>query len=809
MSTKKGRKRFTDPMAEREASNYANPVPSREAISACLGETEPMALPELEQALGVTGERDTEAFSRRLRAMERDGQLLRNRRGRYGLVSKMDMVCGTVTGHADGFGFLIPEEGGEDLFLSPKEMRKVLHGDRVMGRVTGIDRRGRREGAVIEVLEHRHSSVVGRYSNDGQVGYVIPEDKRINQDVLIPDGENNNARDGQIVLAELTRQPSYRTQPVGRIVEVLGDHMAAGMEVEVVIRKHELPYKWPDDVLDEAHTFGDKVSDESKQGRKDLTRLPLLTIDGADAKDFDDAVYAERDGKGWKLYIAIADVSHYVKPDSKLNKEAYNRGTSVYFPNRVIPMLPEALSNGLCSLKPKVDRLCMVCEIRITPQGKIRDYRFYEALMCSHARLTYDEVASILVERKVSVRDKYAELIPHLEQLYDLYKVLHKVRLKRGSVDFDLPETKIVFDDNGKIDQVVPVVRNNAHRLIEECMLAANICAAEFLKKKKIPTPYRIHDGPTEEKLLAVREFLFELGLTLGGGDKPTAKDYSVLLTQAESRPDAHLIQTVMLRSLSQAVYSPDNIGHFALAYPAYGHFTSPIRRYPDLMVHRSIKLALSEKTNWLGGKWLTGKGSKDSGVLDYNTVKIQSEHCSVTGRRADEANWDVLKWLKTEFMMDKVGEEFEGVISGVTNFGLFIELKDTYVEGLVHVTELGNDYYHYDPGKHRMVGERTNQTFRLGDQVRVKVMRVDLDEARIDFELLDLLTIHKDEHERKQHKRSGKTGTRRGKAGKRDNKRSSKKSASKRSGKKTAKKSSKKKTGKKKSKKRRKSGRR
>jgi len=790
MSTKRTRNRhkdakYKDPMAEREAKKYAHPVPSREAIILALKEHgEPMSLQELAGMLDVSGERDVDAFARRLRAMTRDGQLLRNRRDRYGLIDKMDMTCGTVTGHADGFGFLIPDEGGEDLFLSPKEMRKVLHGDRVMGRVTGVDRRGRKEGVIVEVLEHRHKTIVGRFVSEGLVGYVIPEDKRISQDMLVPQGESGDARHDQIVLAELTKQPSYRTQPVGRIVEVLGDHMAEGMEVEVVIRKYELPYQWPDAVRDDANAMGATVSTTAKQGRTDISHLPLVTIDGADARDFDDAVYAERDGKGWKLFVAIADVSHYVKPDSELDKEAYKRGTSVYFPNRVIPMLPEVLSNGLCSLKPDVERLCMVCEMRITPQGKIRDYRFYPALMRSHARLTYSEVAEMLVERNIDVREKYSDVLPHLEQLYDLYQVLHKVRGQRGSIDFDLPETRIVFDDKGKINRVVPVERNDAHRLIEECMLAANICAAGFLLKSKLPSPYRIHPGPTDEKLLALREFLFELGLSLEGGDKPVAKDYANLLRQVESRPDSHVVQVVMLRSQTQAVYSPDNIGHFALAYPAYAHFTSPIRRYPDLMVHRLIKQVLASK----------GKPATDT---DYNQVKVQCEHCSMTGRRADEANWDVIKWLKTEYMMDKVGEEYDGIVSGVTSFGLFVELKETYVEGLVHVTELGNDYYHYDPSKHRMVGERTRQTFRLGDEIRIRVMRVDLDEARIDFELLESLSRHRGETVK--NIKSGKPA-RKSKGVLRRKKRSSKKSVNKserKTGGKKSKKKSKNKRGK------------
>ena len=739
MSTKSKGTPITDPLAEQEAARYEHPVPSRVAVLECLKQAgEPLSFEELAARLGVADERDQANFSRRLRAMERDGQLHRNRRGRYGLVDKLDMVCGTVHGHPEGYGFLLPEEGGEDLFLSPKEMRKAMHGDRVMGRVTGVDRRGRREGMIVQVLEHRHTHIVGRFFSEHGMAFVVPDDRRISQDLLIPPGEEGGARPGQIVVAQIIEYPTQRTQPVARITEVLGDHMAPGMEVELAIRKYELPHQWPDEVLAEARELGDTVPEAAKRDRVDLRQLPLVTIDGADARDFDDAVYCRREGRGWRLMVAIADVSHYVKPDSALDKEAYRRGTSVYFPNRVIPMLPEELSNGLCSLNPKVDRLCMVCEMQIGPRGKIESHRFYEGVMRSHARLTYTEVAAMLVEQDAGLRQRYAAVLPHLEELYRLYKVLHGLRRQRGAVDFDMPETRIVFDDHGKIERIVPVVRNDAHRLIEECMLAANVSAAEFLKTHEVPTPYRIHAGPTQEKLEGLREFLAELGLKLGGGDKPQAKDYAALLDSVAERPDAGMIQAVMLRSLSQAVYSPDNVGHFALAYPSYAHFTSPIRRYPDLMVHRAIKRLLKSPRAATKARARGRAKAEQMELLDpLGQMKKQSEHCSMAERRADEATWDVIRWLKTEYMQDKVGEDFDGVVSGVTNFGLFVELADIFVDGLVHITALGNDYYHFDAAKHRLTGERTGQSFRLGDRVRVKVVRVDLDEGRIDFELV------------------------------------------------------------------------
>ena len=757
MSTRKRQSKIKDPQADREAKKYEFPVPSREAVLLCLEKAgQPLDFNELCKALEVIDERDQDAFLRRLRAMERDGQVLRNRRKRYGLIDRLDLLPGTVIGHHDGFGFLRTEAEGEDLYLSAREMRKVLHGDRVLARVTGVDRRGRKEGSIVEVVERTNTSVVGRYFNENNIGYVRAQDSRISQDIMIPPGDEGSASSGQIVVAAIVQQPTNRLNPVGRIVQVLGDHMAPGMETDVIIRMHNLPHEWPDAVTAESDAIGTEVDEKDKHGRIDLRELPLITIDGEDAQDFDDAVHCQREGKGYRLRVAIADVSHYVKPGSALDAEAYTRGTSVYFPNRVIPMLPESLSNGLCSLKPDVDRLCMVCDMQIGAGGKINRYEFYPALMRSHARMTYTKVAAILVDRDPELTRQYQDQLDNLENLYQLFKVLHELRLQRGAVDFDLPETKILFNENGKIDRVVASERNDAHRLIEECMLAANVCAAEFLAKNKIPTPYRTHAGPESEKLTALREFLSEFGLNLRGGNDPHASDYAATLEQVAGKPIARLIQTVMLRSLSQAIYSTEEIGHFALAYERYAHFTSPIRRYPDLMVHRAIKAVITgNKNRSLASRMVGSRGNKGlvsnvvGEVIGYKPdnpseeIETRSQHCSTTGRRADEASWDVIKWLKTEFMLDKIGEEYVGIVTGVTNFGLFIELKEIFVEGLVHVTSLGNDYYHFDPERHLLMGERTNQSFRLTDEVRVRVARVDLDEARIDFELLEKLGSH------------------------------------------------------------------
>ncbi|HEC13203.1 MAG TPA: ribonuclease R [Acidiferrobacteraceae bacterium] len=713
-----------DPMIDRETRTYKFPVPSREMVLDHLGAIgEQQAFKEICRALAVTGERDIEAFGRRLRAMERDGQLFKNRRGRYGVAAKMDMICGRVMGHADGFGFLIPDEGGEDLFLAPRDMRQVLHGDRAMARVVGVDHRGRRQGAIVEVLEHHHHSIVGRLINENGMDFVVPDDKRITQDILIPPGERGDAQHGQIVVARIVAQPSRRSRPAGRISEVLGDHMAPGLEVEIAIRKHEIPVQWPEAVSAAADALPAQVPEDQKQNRQDLRDLALVTIDGVDSRDFDDAVYCESKMNGYRLIVAIADVSSYVQPNSDLDQEAYQRGNSVYFPLRVIPMLPEALSNGLCSLNPDVDRLCVVCDMDIDQQGIVKGFRFYEAVMRSQARLTYNQAAAILIDKDQGLIERHRPVLSSLYALYDLYKILRAARHKRGAVDLDLPETRIVYDDNKRIECIVPTVRNDAHRLIEECMLAANVCAADLLAKHKHPSLYRIHEGPSADKLEDLRSFLGELGLHLGGGDKPDSKDYGNLIDQLEGRSDIALVQTVLLRSLSQAMYSPDNVGHFALGYVNYTHFTSPIRRYPDLMVHRAIKHVISGKPI-----------AKDKET--QASVNQQGEHCSMTERRADDATRDVIGWLKAEFMMGKVGEVFEGKITGVTGFGIFVELKEIFVEGLVHVTALGNDYYHFDPAHHRLIGEHTANVFRLGDELKVKVVRVDLDEARIDFEI-------------------------------------------------------------------------
>ncbi|MDR2688753.1 MAG: ribonuclease R [Azoarcus sp.] len=711
--------RLADPHYEREVQKYDSPLPSREYIAQILTQQGvPMGFDDLAAALDIRDE-EHEFFDHRLRAMQRDGQLLRNRRGAYLLPDKADLLHGKVEGHPDGFGFVRRDDGAADIFLGPREMREVFHGDRVIVRVVGQDRRGRPEGKIVEVLERGNHRVVGRVIAEHGVQLVAPENRRLAQDILVAPG-GKRAKPGHVVSVELIEQPSRTARPVGRIVEILGNYADPGMEIEIALRKHELPWEFSAQAKAQARKLPDKVRKKDEAGREDITHLPLVTIDGETAKDFDDAVYCERQGRGWRLVVAIADVSHYVEAGSALDQDAFERGNSVYFPRRVIPMLPEKLSNGLCSLNPEVKRLCMVADMAISSTGTIKAYRFYPAVMFSHARLTYEQVAAALYDEDADALAVVGGLLPHLQNLDRLFRALLKARAKRGAIDFEGSETRMVFDEQDKIERIVPEVRNDAHRLIEECMLAANVCASEFLEKHKHPALYRIHEGPTAEKLDKLRAFLTEFGLSLGGGDTPSTKDYAHLLEQTKSRPDAALLQTVMLRSLRQAVYSPDNVGHFGLAYDAYTHFTSPIRRYPDLLVHRAIKAVLGAQ-RYQPGKW------EDIGL-----------HCSATERRADEATRDVVAWLKCYYMRDKVGETFSGSVSSVVPFGLFVALDDIFIEGLVHVSELGSDYFHFDESRHELVGERTHVRYRLSDRVTVQVLRADLETSKIDFRLLE-----------------------------------------------------------------------
>jgi ribonuclease R len=646
-------------------------------------------------------------FERALAELERAGDVVRNRAGSLLVAKRIALIAGRVEGHPDGHGFLIPDEPGNSIFLPAAEMRQLMHGDRAAARVTGRDHRGRAVGEVVEVLERANRRIVGRLHAEHGVLFLVPEDRRIAHDILVPPAEAGKAKPGQVVTVDLVAQPGTHAQPIGRVAEVLGHHADPGMEIEIAVRKFDLPHEFSRKALGASQALPDSVQPKDIEGRKDLRALEFVTIDGETAKDFDDAVVARREGKGWRLWVAIADVSHYVRHGDALDRDARERGTSVYFPRRVIPMLPEKLSNGLCSLNPNVERLAMVCEMAITHQGEVARYEFYPAVIRSRARLTYTEVWQKLSTEKPPA---------HLQVLYDLFHALFAERSRRGAIDFDTLETRMMFDARGKIERIVPEPRNDAHRIIEECMLAANVCAGNLLHSRKQPVLYRVHDVPAADKVAALREFLAEIGLQLPGGEIPLPKDYARLLERIRKRPDFGLLQTILLRSLKQAVYSPSNVGHFGLAFDAYVHFTSPIRRYPDLLVHRAIRAVLN---------------NHKYSDIDWEAL---GRHCSETERRADDASRDVENWLKCYYMRDHVGGTFSGSITGVVPFGLFVTLDDYFVDGLVHISELGRDYFQFDAARHMLLGERTGKRHRLADRMTVKLVRVDLETRKIDF---------------------------------------------------------------------------
>ena len=710
--------REKDPFLKREKQRYEHPLPSREWIIELLEQKGvPSKIEVLARELSIT-EEEYEFFERRLKAMARDGQVLINRRGAVCAADKLDLVKCRVEAHKDGFGFAVPltptKDG--DFVLYERQMRGIMHGDIVTVRPAGIDRKGRREGTVLDIVERAQSKVVGRFYMDRGVAILEAEDKRLNQSIVLePDSVAHfKPESGQVIVGEIETYPEQNRPAVAKIIEVLGDYADSGMEIEIAVRKHHLPHQFSEACTKAAKKIPDHVRKSDLKGRVDLRDLPLVTIDGETARDFDDAVFAEKIGRNYRLVVAIADVSHYVRPDDAIDTDAQERSTSVYFPRRVIPMLPENLSNGICSLNPDVERLCMVCDMVITYAGNIKEYRFYPAVMRSHARLTYNQVWGWISE------DLDHPHKAQIDTLHKLFKILQKKRFERGAVEFESVETQMLFDDNGKIEKIVPVVRNDAHKLIEECMLAANVCAAEFLIKNKHIALFRNHLGPTPEKLATLREQLGLLGLQLGGGDNPTPKDYAALAEQFKGRPDAELLQVMMLRSMQQAVYEPHCDGHFGLAYEAYAHFTSPIRRYPDLTVHRAIKAVLNQQTYTPNKSW-----------------QALGVHTSFCERHADDASRDVENWLKTYYMRDKVGEIFEGKISGMTNFGLFVTLDGIHIDGLVHISDLGEDYFNFRPEIMAIEGERSGVRFNMGDKVSVRVARADLDTSKIDLTLI------------------------------------------------------------------------
>lgn len=721
-----------DPHFQREKEKYDKPVASREFLMSVMKEQgKPLSFLEICSLVNATDEESRIGIQRRLRAMERQGQIQFNKQKKYALQNRDELIRGRIIGHRDGFGFLRPEDNSGDLYITAGQMNLFMHDDIVEARESGTDRRGRKEAFINQVIEPRSEPIVGRFFVENGMAVVVPDDSRLQHEIIIPPDATKGARMGQVVVVEITQRPRRRVSPVGKIIEILGDHMAPGMEIEMALRTYDIPHVWPKAVERYVAKFGNEVPEESKTGRVDLRQLPLVTIDGEDARDFDDAVFCEPlDNGGWQLWVAIADVSSYVKLGTALDKEAQNRGNSVYFPEQVIPMLPEVLSNGLCSLNPEVDRLCMVCEMTITEQGKLDGFQFYEAVMNSHARLTYTKVWQILQGDK-TLNQRYSDQVPHLRNLHDLYRALKKSRSQRGAIEFETQESKFVFNAQRKIENIVPVVRNDAHKMIEECMIMANVSAAQFLEKHSMPALYRVHDKPDADRLTAFISYLSEIGIPHRITEEARPADFTDVVNKTKARPDQELIQTMLLRSMKQAVYGGDNVGHFGLALDAYAHFTSPIRRYPDLVVHRAIKAILKKQKQ------------KVHGAKAYTDEEIDQlgEQCSTTERRADDATRDVADWLKCEFMQDHVGSSFEGVVSSVTNFGLFVRITEYHIDGLVHITSLDDDYYRYDDVKQTLVGESGARQFRLGDTLIVKVAAVNLDERKIDL-VLDSATL-------------------------------------------------------------------
>lgn len=718
---KKKDKQKNDPYLQREKQRYQNPIPSREFILQVFQtEAKPMKLNAVIKALQLKKDSEIEGLSRRLQAMVRDGQLLVDRRGRYALTAEMDLLRGRVEAHPAGYGFVVLDKRGEDdIFLPARQMQDLLDGDRVLVRTVPGRRGNKREGVVVDILQRSARVVAGRFYREGNVGFVVPDSRDMNREIVIQPGSEQGANNEDYVEVELLPAQGRQRHLTGKVVQILGSQLTPGVEVELAVRSHGLPLIWPEEVSAEIKHLPDTVKYDPDSRRRDLRDTFFVTIDGEDAKDFDDAVYCEKTPSGWKLFVAIADVSHYVKFNEGLDKEAENRGNSVYFPGRVIPMLPEKLSNYLCSLVPHEDRFVLTCEMQLSDDGTLKNYQFYEAVIHSHARLTYTQVAAMINGEDHQI----PEVLPHVHNLYQLYLQLHRQRQQRGAIEFDSTETQIQFDDNGKIANIVPRHRNEAHRLIEEMMLIANVSAAKLLQKAGIPALYRNHDKPSFEKLSALKDFLKPFGLRLTGGSEPTALDVSKLMSRIVERPDAHLLQTVLLRSMSQAVYSPENIGHFGLGYDEYAHFTSPIRRYPDLLVHRAIKHVIFNKP-------------VKTFPYSVNDMEVLGDQCSMTERRADLATRQATDWLKCDYMQNKLGDTFPAIIADVTGFGIFVELKDIYVQGLVHVTSLPNDYYEYDAVHHLMRGKRGGRVFRLGDTVQVKLVRVDLDDRQLDFDL-------------------------------------------------------------------------
>lgn len=721
---KSTRRRSKTAQRSNDDKPYEHKVPDRNALQKVLTDKgRPMDYDELASHFGLSDRKQKRALTDVLGKLLKSGQVLLNRSEEYCLAERLHLIPGKVSAHRDGFGFLMPDDGGEDMFLSPRQMQLVMHGDRVAGRVINRSPRGA-EGKVIEILERANAEVAGRYIRERGIGLVIPDNPKLTQRILIPQGERGEAKPGEMVVVRILDYPTMEGQATASVVQVLGAPGQTGMPTDLAIHAHSIPYKWPEAVVEEASDFGTSVPTRAKQGRKDLRDLPLVTIDGADARDFDDAVLAQRKGDGWRLIVAIADVAHYVQPGSAIDNEAISRATSVYFPDRVVPMLPEVLSNGLCSLNPKVDRLCMVCDMTVSETGEVTRASFYDAVMRSKARLTYSEVAGYLDGGRGN-KAIAGDVAESVDQLHALYQQFARRRAKRGAIELDLPQLRIRMSDDGEVEAIVSAPRNDAHKLIEECMIAANVQAALYISRKKVQALFRVHAKPDEERFNEFRLYMISLGFQVSHAAHPKPRELRRLMASAQERPDAYAINMALLRSFAHAEYTPENIGHFGLALDAYAHFTSPIRRYPDLLVHRAIR-------------HMTGGGKARQYIYDAERMIQLGKLTSERERRAEEATREVEALLKCQFMQKHLGGQFSGLISGVTHFGLFVQITDLQVDGLVHVSSLRNDYYEHEPEKQRLIGSRTGKEYALGDSVEIIVDRVDLESRQIDFVLYD-----------------------------------------------------------------------
>ena len=724
MTSKKKRSRGTAPGGDAAPERYRHPVPDRQAVLDALEAADrPLDFDALVEQFNIQGRRQHKALAEVLSRMLHSGQVLLNRREEYCLAERLQLVTGVVQGHRDGYGFLVPDDGSERLYLAPRAMQPLMHADRVSGKRARETRRGP-EGTVLDILERAHTEVAGRYIRERGIGLVVPDNPRLTQRLLVPPGAHGKAQPGNMVIAKILDYPAQDELATASISRVLGDPDREGMPTDLAIHAHGIPHRWPRAVREAASAFATTVPTRAKQGRVDLRKTPLVTIDGADARDFDDAVYAERKGDGWRLLVAIADVAHYVTPGSAIDKEALKRATSVYFPDRVVPMLPEVLSNGLCSLNPKVDRLCMVCDLVIDASGKVVRSKFYDAVMRSHARLTYSEVHAFL-STDTRTRSMTPLVTDSLRQLHALYRAFAKRRRARGAIELELPQLRIRMNDQGEVERIAALPRNDAHKLIEECMIAANVEAARFITRKKIPGLFRVHARPDEERFEAFRQHMLELGFKVPHAAHPRPGELRKLMSGVQDRPDAFAINMALLRSFAHAEYTPDNIGHFGLALDAYAHFTSPIRRYPDLMVHRAIR-------------HMTQGGKPRAFEYDAGTMTRLGKLTSERERRAEDATREVEALLKCQYMARHLGERFSGLVSGVTHFGLFVQIGELQVDGLVHVSSLGSDYFEHEPERHRLVGSRTGKVYQLGDTLEVIVNRVDLEARQIDFVIYD-----------------------------------------------------------------------